>query len=279
MKMHVLKYINGAVQSLSACSDPEIHHDSTVVYGEKMNSPYVSHRAVSYDSSPVSEGVLVARSRRYGLLISPTPLKKLAEKYGAESMREAWKCCVPSSFWHVCRWEGGMVPRSLLEPVLGRASEMGLRLGEAFNNPIMRAYAVMPVLSGWHYRRPVYELAQPYTAPPVSRFYEIHGEQRAVQGHLIVLAGMDDLPSSMPAIGPGQWLFNHLVASSSTSTDVEDEKREPAQPVAVIYNGRAVAAVRAYPPVRLQSPDHEEVIVDGAARYVLLHPFPEDGVD
>ncbi len=275
IQLYLLNQINAAVRSLVDCTSPEIHYDGVYARGSGLASPYVSHRRVDYGYSSVKDDVLIARSSRYGLLVSDCSLKILGERY---NMAYLWGECVPPECPLVSRWMGGQVPRSLVEPLLALVQKVGL--GALFEDErLLHVYVVTPVVAGWHYRQPVYEWAEPDEAKPAINIYKVEGEPVHRQGSLLVVR--EQAPWGSPELLCHRWFYNHTTVDDLAEPwKVEPSERAEmaAVAMAVGYKGLTMAATRLRGPCYVMAVDHVPIALD-EGEYILLHPFPNKGVD
>lgn len=288
MYMHILKYIRRAVQSLSACTSLEMVWNGVLAKATRLCSPYVSHRYVEFDHAFTWPDVLLARNTRFGLLLSGVPLSTLEERYGPVGMTQLWALNVPWSNY-MSLWYGGRIPQTLVAPILAKAINL---FGETFKDArFLYAYAVKPVLAGWHYKQPVYILAQHptntfgYSGRPLLEEWSVKAEPIANQGSLEVYNICDQVPllaqyHEVPHAATWQWLYKHRIGcpDSEGNNFETEENREPAPVFAMRVNGDMLAVTVFDGPCLVQSPDHEPLKL-GDGVHLLAHPFPDEGVD
>lgn len=290
MWMVDLKYIHRAVQSLSACTAPQFVFNGVLAKASGLCSPYLSHQRVEFVESYLWEDVLLARNQKHGLLLSRYDLAYLENEFGEHGLLSMWRHNVPQSC-HVSTWAGGRVPASLAQPLLERVRDVGLGM-PLKDYKTLYAYAVRPVLAGWHYRQPVFRLtSQPvYTETgaekPLLEIVELKGQPVATQGHLQVYNRPSDASFStvypgLDELVDGEWFYNHRLDHADPDITIpleSGEARRVVWPDALRMNGSLAAAVLCKGPCTLRSPEHQPLKL-GEGEYLLVHPFPEAGVD
>lgn len=291
MRMDVFSFVRRAVRSLGDCSTLYMSFKGVRVRAAGLASPYESHRQLWFEPSDIAANVLAAANSKYGLIVSFSPLRALAEDLGEERMWKLWRECISPSIY-ASTWAGGRVPRCVLEPVLKRAASLGL--GEPCDGKdFLYAYAVRPLVVGWHYGRPVCPLA----TNPVNRLGELpEGAEghplykplrlnpaiapAALQGSLTAFRVNEELgkllaPYHLEYMGPGEWFYNH---NNGQPTCYAGEERRAAPVYGAMVGDHLMALAVVGGPTVLYSPDHEHVSL-GEGTYLLVHPFPQGRVD
>jgi hypothetical protein len=267
LKLRVLRRITRAVQSITACSDPEVWVGKVLASGEGFNSPYADHKWISYSYAwkHLPEGVMFAQSYRYALLIGPSSSpEEVLPSFPMEGL--------------VMKWEGGKVPVEIVEPILRLARSMGLHPKIVSENSLIHVWVLSPVLAGWHYRVPVYERAD-----EENKVARVEGEEAYRQGSLILVPSPEGDPF-IPSWGVPygkelrtqdlEWFFNHYALRPESYLGVEETLAplRVARPVGVLYKGALFACVMLEGPATLWALDHEPLVVPEGTFYAL-HPF------
>jgi hypothetical protein len=267
MQLRVVKRIESAVQSVSTCADPTVQVGSVVARAGGLCSPYISRRTVEYAAAekplPIGE-VVYAASSRYTLLIgAPRPQEVVPP--------------TPAGGAIVTYWEGGVVPTSLVQPVIELAWKLRLAPHYPYGKTT-HTWVLSPVLAGWHYGRPVFWASTGENTP-----VELDGEPTYRQGSLLVGWSTGDVPFSDTWANregcPTAWFFNHATAYEGRERAMATPAEEAmVSPVAVLYNGAPHAAVRLYGPALLVARDHEDLNVP-EGNFLAIHPIPQRDVD
>lgn len=272
VKFRVLKRIMSAVRSITGCTDPEVWSGKIMAVAQHLNSPYVSHKWITYLYAwkPLPEGVLFAQSSKYALLIGPSSPDDVLPPFPKVEL--------------VTKWEGGRVPFPLVEPILRLAEQMGLRSDKIVTeNPLVYTWVLSPVVAGWHYDHAIYVRAKDAFTNEVA---EVEGEEVSRQGSLIFVRapeGLEDLSIWTVADGKDlkaqdlEWFFNHYAMRPGAYLHVDEVlvSHRTCQPVKVRYNGASYACVGLTGPAIVWALDHEPVSIP-EGEFFALHPLLQD---
>ncbi|MGC8960329.1 MAG: hypothetical protein ACP5OO_11205 [Chloroflexia bacterium] len=168
------------------------------------------------------------------------------------------------------QWIRLEVPESLLRPVVERVAPFfGRAMPEL--QLISDIWVLGPILAGYHFRRPVFQLAGD------GRVFHLDATVPGLrrQGGLILVPA----PSAsvvFPEWSGGMAFFHHILLL--LPPDHVPEEPQPADPVAVEMSGRIVCAVRCQGPARIVARDHEDLVLP-EGEWVAVHPFPVSGAD
>jgi hypothetical protein len=271
VEFRVLKRIMSAVRSILDCSNPEVWAGKIMASAQRLNSPYVSRKWVTYSYAwkPLPEGVLFAQSYNYALLIGPSSPDDVLPPFPKAEL--------------VSKWEGGRIPFPVVEPILRLARELGLRPeGIVAENSLIHTWVLSPLVAGWHYGAPIFVKAKDGFTNEVA---EIKGEEVLRQGSLIFVRVLEDLSISFWTVAQGkdlkaqdlEWFFNHYAMRPGAYLHVDEVlvTQRTCRPVAVRYNGASYACVAITGPAIVWARDHEPVsLPDGD--YFALHPLVDD---
>jgi len=254
MRIPELKRLLATVQSISACTAPTVQVGKIRANGDRLNSPYSSHRLVEYQVVEEAGGAtLVAWNNRSFLQVGGEP----PDPYPLEG--------------YVSEVKEAEVPSGLLEPVIKLCRTLGLY--PKIPEELVKVYFFSRKLAGFHFGRPVFWMANGENSP-----LELEGEPKIQQGSLTLLEG-EHLPEA-PFWDPGKKFYNHTL---SLVEGAEDDG-SPAWPAALIYQGVPMAGLRVIGPGRIISKDHPPIEVPERRIFVAIHPLinfrlPREGMD
>ena len=262
IKMDVLKRIQGAVESISHCSNPSITASGITAIGNRLNSPYITRQSVEYHYGPtyIDEYTVIAENNRYCLVINGEEggLPKVSPGYW-HYWDDIDNIDVPIKYEFV----GGIVPGGMLKPVLDLARELGLQLPHI--SDLVMVYVDRPVLAGWHWNQKV----------PI--LVDEEGNDIKVDDNAIV-AKQDDLDVynlnlNLPQWNKGHLFFNHWTGNEGVETDNEGFTLK-VRPLAVISRWGYEAAIKleSDEKIVIRASDEDPLILEPGS-YVCLHPF------
>jgi hypothetical protein len=252
MRLIDVQRLQSAVESITTCTAPSVQVGQLVARAGHLNSPCRSRHAV--DFSPATQeipyAVVRAWNSRHAVEIALTPISYTPAPRPVEGL--------------VGEWVELSVPATFVRPVINLAQQLFFQLPfPVRDEKLVQAWVLTPRLAGYHFRQPVFYLAD----DDGDGVFQVPEDTVLQQGHLRIVPrdGLD--------IG-GVWhgsqaLFNHTLQ--------KDEFITPdcslARPVAVEYTGRIMCAVRFTGPARITSPDHDPLDVPEGS-WLALHPFP-----
>jgi hypothetical protein len=277
IQIRVLKRIMEAVRSIVESTAPDVWCGRVLAMGDRLNSPFISRRGVVYGFSwkELDPLALFAQNKRYALLLgevsNPDTVLQPFPKGGL-----------------VMKWEGGKVPFRIVEPVYQLAEKLGLHPWEpGSKNTFIYAWVLSPVLWGWHYRAPVFPLANGDKNEPAL----ITGEPAFTQGSLLFIPTTEENCLFDPSFigswdvarganikgGDLRWFYNHYAVSpdSVLHPDTVLIAQEVIRPVGIVYNKVRYACAFIRGPAIVWAIDHEPVTLPEGEFYAL-HPLVQD---
>jgi len=261
IRMDVLKRIQGAVESISHCSNPSITASGITAIGNRLNSPYITRQSVEYHYGPtyIDEYTVIAENNRYCLVINGEDCLPKASPRNWHYWDNFDSIDVPIKYEFV----GGIISSGMLQPVLDLAIKLGLKLPRIPDLVIV--YVDRPALAGWHWNQKVPIVVD-----------EDGNEIKIDESAFVAKQGDLDIYKTDMYLRhwrKGELFFDHWTGNEGVNQDNEGFVLK-AIPLAVVSKWGYEAAVRleSNKEIVIRASDEDPLILEPGS-YVCLHPF------
>jgi hypothetical protein len=246
-------------QSLTTCEDLVAQVEGIEVRMRGLQSPYRLYRSIEFGTinPPLPRGILLILGERYGLAI----------RGGAYFVPPDFEPPKRAFGELVGQWIRLEIPDFFLRPVVDRVRPfLGQTMPEL--HPISGIWVLGPILAGYHFRRPVFQLAGEN-----NQILKIDFPPEFRQGNLVLVRY---IPAQLFFWSRGESFFNHIQVLPGYEAP---ENPVPAHLSAVDYRGQIVAAAWCQSPTQIVARDHGPLTIPFGGVWVALHPFPDSGAD